>query len=131
MHDAMPVAEVIRTLQYDYDRMRDLGARILGAINECDVQCACSDLLELQLVQDGHFWFQNRLMEAAGYPRADEHIRSHDRLNGILVAINGALCSGRFSALSGDLASFIQESLAHIAEMDEPFHEYLMAEKSG
>lgn len=131
MHDAMPVAEMIRTLQYDYKRMREIGARILAAIESCEVNCACSDLLEFQLVQDSHFWFQNRLMEAADYPQTEEHVNCHERLNGILVAINGALCSGRFSALTVDLADFVEESLAHISDMDEPFHEYLISEKSG
>ena len=131
MHDAMPVAEMIRTLEYDYDRMREIGARILAAIECCDVKCACGDLLEFQLVQDSHFWFQNRLMEAADYPQMEDHVSSHERLNCILVAINGALCSGRFSSLTGELADFIEEALAHISEMDEPFHEFLLVEKSG
>lgn len=131
MHDAMPVAEMINTLSYDHDRMREVGERILAAIECCDVEAARGDLLEFQLIQDSHFWFQDRLMEAAGYPQMEEHVRCHRRLNAILMAINGVLCSGRFSALTGELAEFIEESLAHIHEMDEPFHDYLIAEKSG
>ena len=131
MTDAMPVAEMIETLSYDHDRMREIGERILAAIECCDVEAARGDLLEFQLVQDSHFWFQDRLMQAADYPEAQEHARCHQRLNTILMAINGVLCSGRFSALTGELAGFIRESLAHIDEMDEPFHEYLIAEKSG
>jgi hemerythrin len=130
MHDAMPVAEIIRTLQYDHERMREIGARILSAIGKCDVNCACGDLLEFQLVQDSHFWFQNRLMEAADYPDMEEHVRCHERLHNILIAVNGALCSGRYSTLTDELAAFIEEALAHITEMDEPFHDYLIAEKS-
>jgi hemerythrin len=131
MNDAMPVADMIRTLNYDHERLREVGKRILDAIECCNVQSACGDLLEFQLIQDSHFWFQNRLMEAASYPDREDHIRCHDRMLRILTAINGVLCSGRFTALTTDLASFIEESLAHIPEMDEPFHEFLIREKSG
>ena len=131
MNDAMPVAEMIKTLSYDYDRLRELGSRIIGAIDCCNVESACGDLLEFQLVQDSHFWFQDRLMEAASYPGMEDHVRCHKRLHGILIAINGVLCSGRYSALTADLASFIEESLAHIHEMDHPFHDFLIEEKSG
>lgn len=131
MNDAMPVAEMIKTLSYDHERLREVGARILEAIECCNVESACGDLLEFQLIQDSHFWFQNRLMEASYYPARDEHIRCHERLHRILIAINGVLCSGKFSALTTDLASFVEESLAHIPEMDDPFHEFLIREKSG
>ncbi|MEN8195548.1 MAG: hypothetical protein ABFS30_03420 [Pseudomonadota bacterium] len=131
MNDAMPVADMIKTLSYDHERLREVGARILDAIECCNVECACGDLLEFQLIQDSHFWFQNRLMEAASYPAREDHIRCHKRLHTILIAINGVLCTGRFSALTVDLASFIEESLAHIHEMDDPFHEFLIQEKSG
>lgn len=131
MNDAMPVADMIRTLQYDHERLREVGARILEAIECCCVESACRDLLEFQLIQDSHFWFQNRLMEAASYPAREDHIRCHDRLHRILIAINGVFCSGRYSALTTDLASFIEESLEHIPEMDDPFHDFLITEKSG
>lgn len=131
MNDAMPVAEMIKTLSYDHERLREVGTRILNAIECCNVESACGDLLEFQLIQDSHFWFQNRLMEAASYPAMEEHMRCHERLHRILIAINGVLCSGRFSALTTDLASFIEQSLAHIPEMDDPFHEFLVQEKSG
>jgi len=131
MNDAMPVAEMIKTLSYDHDRLREVGERILKAIECCNVETACGDLLEFQLIQDSHFWFQDRLMEAAGYPGMEDHVRCHKRLLTILIAINGVLCSGRFSALTTDLASFIEQSLAHIHEMDHPFHDFLIQEKSG
>lgn len=131
MRDAMPVAEMIRTLSYDHDRMREVAGRILKAIDCCDVESARGDLLEFQLIQDGHFWFQNRLMEAAGYPEADEHIRCHERLATVLTAVNGVLCSGRFSVLTDQLAAFVEESLDHIDQMDLPFHDFLIEERSG
>lgn len=130
MHDAMPVAEMIHTLSYDHDRMRDVGSRILDAIECCNVEAARDGLLEFQFIQDSHFWFQNRLMEAADYPQAAEHIRSHDRLATVLLAINGVLCTGRFSALTDEVAAIIRESLDHIDEMDQPFHEFLVQERS-
>lgn len=131
MNDAMPVAEMIKTLSYDHDRMREVGKRILEAIECCDVEAARDDLLEFQLIQDSHFWFQDRLMKAADYPDTEQHVRRHKRLNSILMAVNGVLCSGRFSALTNELAAFLEESLAHIDEMDHPFHKFLIEEKSG
>jgi hemerythrin len=131
MNDAMPVAEMIKTLRYDHDRLREVGARILAAIECCDIEEARGDLLEFQLIQDSHFWFQDRLMEAANYPDTESHVRCHKRLNSILMAVNGVLCSGRFSALTAELAGFIEESLDHIHEMDDPFHKFLIEEKSG
>jgi hemerythrin len=126
MHDAMPVAEIVRTLQYDYEQLREVGGRILQSIECCDVERARDDLLEFQILQDGHFWFQNRLMEAAAYPDLEEHIRCHERLHTVLLAINRVLCSGRFSALTSEVARFIEESLSHIDEMDDPFEEFLI-----
>jgi hemerythrin len=131
MNDAMPVAEMIKTLSYDHDRMREVGARILEAIERREVEAACGDLLEFQLIQDSHFWFQDRLMKAAEYPDAEPHACRHKRMHSVLMAVNGVLCSGRFSTLTDELAAFIEESLAHIHEMDDPFHEFLIKEKSG
>ncbi|MBE9557800.1 MAG: hypothetical protein IMF08_13160 [Proteobacteria bacterium] len=131
MNDAMPVADIVKTLSYDHDRMRVVGARVLAAIECCDIESARGDLLEFQLIQDSHFWFQDRLMEAANYPDTADHSRCHKRLNTILMAVNGVLCSGRFSALTEELAAFIEESLAHIHEMDDPFHRFLIKEKSS
>jgi hemerythrin len=131
MNDAMPVAEMIKTLSYDHDRMREVGARILEAIERREVEAACGDLLEFQLIQDSHFWFQDRLMKAAEYPDAEPHACRHKRMHSVLMAVNGVLCSGSFSTLTDELAAFIEESLAHIHEMDDPFHEFLIKEKSG
>lgn len=126
MHDAMPIAEVVRTLQYDFGQLREVGQRILCSIDCCDVEKAKDDLVAFQVIQDSHFWFQNRMMEAADYPDMEEHIRCHERLHAVLVAINKVLSSGRFSALTVEVARFIEESLAHIDEMDDPFQEFLM-----
>jgi hemerythrin len=131
MNDAMPVAEIVKTLSYDHDRMREVGTRLLKAVDSCDFEAVRGDLLEFQLIQDSHFWFQDRLMEAAAYPDTERHMRRHKRLHSILRAVNGVLCSGSFSALSDEFGSFIEESLAHIHEMDDPFHQYLIKEKSG
>ena len=131
MNDAIPVAKMIVTLSEDCGQLRELGARILAAIECCDVEAARGHLLEFQLIQDSHFRFQNRLMEEAAYPAMEEHVRCHERLYAILMAINGALCSGRCSALTAELAAFIEESLAHIHEMDQPFHDFLIGKDSG
>jgi hypothetical protein len=42
-----------------------------------------------------------------------------------LTAINQALGLGRFSSLSRDLGAFIEDSLAHVAELDETFRCFL------
>lgn len=112
-------------LEDDHAQLRELGGAVLRAIDANDVDGAARALVDLQGLQSSHFRFEESLMEEAGFPGRASHAESHDRLVGALDAINAALGVGHVSSLSHDLAAFIDESINHIAELDECFRGFL------
>ncbi len=127
MNEPKPIEDMLEALEGDHARLRKLGSTILQAIEVDDVDSAAHCLLQLQVAQTSHFKFEERLMKEAGYPGHEAHARSHARLTETLGAINQTLGFGRFRTLSRDLGAFIQNSLAHVAELDETFREFLNA----
>lgn len=126
MAEPRPITEIMEALEDDHARLHKLGSTIQQAIEVNDVDSAAHCLLELQVAQTSHFRFEERLMEEAGFPDREAHARSHERQTATLGAINQALDLGRFSSLSRDLGAFIEDSLAHIAELDETFRCFLV-----
>lgn len=125
MADRGRVAEMLAALEDDHAHLRELGGSILRAIDANEVEMAARALLQLQGAQTSHFRFEEGLMEESGFPGRAIHAESHDRLVTALDAINRALCDGRVSSLSRDLGAFIDESMRHIADLDERFLGFL------
>lgn len=125
MADSQRIAEMLAALEDDHAHLRELGGSILRAIDANEVDLAARALVELQGAQTAHFRFEEGLMEEAGFPGRATHAESHDRLVAALHTINNALGDGRVSSLSRDLAAFIDESLRHISELDDAFHNFL------
>lgn len=125
MADRGRVAEMLAALEDDHAHLRELGGSILHAIDANEVDSAARALLELQGAQTAHFRFEEGLMEEAGFPGRTIHAESHDRLVTALDAINRALGDGRVSSLSRDLGAFIDDSMRHISELDDIFHNFL------
>lgn len=125
MDGSSRIAEMLTSLEEDHNRLRKLGGRILKAIAANDVADVSKTLLELQVAQVNHFRFEERLMAEAEYPGRAEHSAHHERLIATLGAINGALGIGRLSRVSADLAGFIEDSMNHVAEIDETFRVFL------
>jgi hemerythrin-like metal-binding protein len=119
------IAEMLAALDDDHAHLRELGGNILRAIDANDVDLAARALLQLQGAQTAHFRFEEGLMEEAGFPGRATHAESHDRLVTALEAINNALGDGQVSSLSRELGAFIDESLRHISELDDVFHNFL------
>ena len=126
MTEQRPIAEILEAHADDHERLHKLGNIILRAILVNDVDKVADCLLELQAAQTSHFRFEERLMEEVGFPDRETHARSHETLTATLGAINQALDLGRFSSLSRELGAFIEDSLAHVAELDEPFRCFLV-----
>lgn len=128
-----PVEEMLKGLDDDHARLRELGGRILSAIEANDVEGARRDLLALQLAQDTHFRFEERLMAEIAYPGHQVHAQDHLQLSETLAAINRALGSSRIGALSQELAAFIDDSLNHVDELDSRLRTFLtgLAAPSG
>jgi len=120
-----PVEDMLKGLDDDHDRLRELGGRILSAIEANDVEGARRNLLALQLAQDTHFRFEERLMTETGYPGRRAHAEDHLQLGETLAAINRALGSSRIGALSHDLSVFIDDSLNHVEELDRSLRAFL------
>jgi hemerythrin len=125
MDEPKPIAAMLEAMEDDHARLHKLGSTIQQAIEVNDVDSAARCLLQLQVAQTSHFRLEERLMEETGFPDRETHARSHERLTGALGAINQALSLGRFSSLSRDLGAFIEDSLAHVAELDETFRYFL------
>lgn len=120
-----PVEDMLKGLDDDHDRLRELGSRILSAIKANDVEGAQRDLLALQLAQHTHFRYEERLMAETGYPGRKVHAEDHLQLNQTLAAINRALGTNRIGALSHELAVFINDSLNHVEELDGRLRTFL------
>lgn len=116
---------MLAALDDDHAHLRELGRSILRAIDANEVDMAAKALLQLQGAQTSHFRFEEGLMEEAGFPGRATHAESHDSLVAALDAINRALGDGRVSSLSRDLAAFIDESMRHIADLDDLFLGFL------
>jgi hemerythrin-like metal-binding protein len=125
MGDPDRITEMLAALDDDHARLHKLGSNILRAIDANNVDRAAHCLLELQGLQASHFRFEESLMEEAEFPGRDAHADSHERLVAALDSINHALDVGRVSRLSQELGAFIEDSLAHISELDETFQGFL------
>ncbi len=125
MHEPARITAMLDSMDDDHDRLRELGRRIVEAIEANDVGRVSAGLLELQVAQTSHFRFEEQLMAEAGYPGRTEHAERHQRLIATLGAINEALGIGRLSRVSADLAGFIEDSMNHVAEIDETFRVFL------
>lgn len=125
MPNTKSIAEMLDALEEDHKRLHKLGSTVLQALEVNDTDCAAHCLLELQIAQRSHFKFEEQLMKEAGYPGRENHVRSHEQLNATLSAINHALNIDRFRNLSRDLGSFVDDSVAHVRELDEAFQEFL------
>lgn len=125
MGDPERIAEMLEALDDDHARLHSLGSSIVHAIDANDVERAAHCLLELQGVQASHFRFEESLMEEADFPGREAHAYSHERLVAALDSINDALNVGRVSRLSQELGAFIENSLAHISELDDGFRSFL------
>ena len=126
MAEPRPIKEILEAHADDHEQLHKLGSTIQRAILANDVDKVADSLLELQASQTSHFRFEERLMEEVGFPDRETHARSHEKLTATLGAINQALGLGRFSSLSRELSAFIEDSLAHIAELDETFRCFLV-----
>jgi hemerythrin-like metal-binding protein len=131
MTEQRPITEILEAHADDHEQLHQLGCTIQQAILVNDVGKVADCLLELQAVQTSHFRFEERLMEEVGFPDRETHARSHEKLTATLGAINQALDLGRFSSLSRELGAFINDSLAHIEEIDETFRCFLVERTSA
>lgn len=125
MDEPKSIAAMLKTLEDDHARLHKLGSTIQQAIEVNDENSAVRHLIKLQVAQASHFWLEERLMEEARFPDHKAHARSHETLTATLRAINQALRLGRFSSVSRDLDAFIEDSRAHVAQIDETFRCFL------
>lgn len=125
MSDQKSIEGMLEALEDDHKRLNKLGSTILQALEVDDTDCAAHCLLELQIAQRTHFELEEKLMAEADYPGRELHTDSHERLNATLSAINQALNIDRFQNLNRDLGSFIDDSIAHVKELDESFLQFL------
>jgi hemerythrin-like metal-binding protein len=126
MGEPRPIAEIMEAHADDHERLHKLGITIQQAILANDVDKVADCLLELQASQTSHFRFEERLMEEVGFPDRETHARSHEKLTATLGAINQALGLGRFSSVTRELGAFIEDSLNHVADIDETFRCFLV-----
>ena len=126
MAEPRPIAEILEAHADDHEQLHKLGSTIQQAILVNDVDKVADCLLELQASQTSHFQFEERLMEEVGFPDRETHARSHEKLTATLRAINQALGLGLFSSVSRELGAFIEDSLAHVADLDETFRCFLV-----
>ena len=126
MGEPRPIAEIMEAHADDHERLHKLGITIQQAILANDVDKVADCLLELQASQTSHFRFEERLMEEVGFPDRETHARSHEKLTATLGAINQALGLGRFSSVTRELGAFIEDSLTHVADIDETFRCFLV-----
>lgn len=121
MDEPKSVAEMLEALENDHARLHKLGSAIQQAIEVSDKNAAVHGLAKLQVAQASHFWLEERLMEKVRFPDHKAHARKHETLATTLEAITQTLRLDRFSSVSLELDAFIEDSRAHVAELDGTF----------
>ena len=79
-----------------------------------------------------HFAREERVMEACGYPRLEEHRREHDRLRKRLIDCRDRYALSATKDLSNEIRAFLLSWLReHIMKMDVDYRSYVEGRKSA
>jgi hemerythrin-like metal-binding protein len=116
---------LLEEMKSEHEQLFQLVDRLRDAIDAEDMKLAKHNLLKLQIFQQSHFEHEASLMEQYAYPHTEDHTRRHNALTDTLHSINRLIHVEGLERLSGALADYLETSLTHITEVDQPFQQFL------
>lgn len=119
------IDKLLEEMKSEHEQLFQTVANIRDALSREDIEAAKSNLLQLQIVQQAHFNHELELMKHYDYPHTNDHKGKHDALTGTLDSINHLIQVEHLHQLSSELASYLENSLKHMIEVDRPFQEFL------
>ncbi len=125
------IDQVLEEMESDHDRLLQTVDSVRGALSTEDINLAKKHMMQLQIFQQSHFEHEARLMERHEYPYINDHKTTHDNLNEALYSINKLVNLENLQHLSGELTTYLENSMEHIIEVDRPFQEFLAAFRDG
>ena len=116
---------VLEKMTSEHEQLFQTVDEIREALSAEDLNLAKQHLMALQIQQQSHFEHEVGLMEQYEYPQIKDHRKTHDKLNGALHGLNRLIILENLQRLNGELATYIDNSLNHVIEVDRPFQEFL------
>lgn len=122
--EAIAFVEVI--LQ-DHAELHDLLEQLKTAVANDHNGHAREVLLRFQVWEERHFAAEEAAMRSFDFPDYEAHRRHHNVLRDALAAIGSYLLLEEPRALHLSVVDYVEQTLAHLEELDGPLESYLRA----
>ncbi len=111
----------------DHSELRELLDRLGNAIAAGDMSLAKQTLLRFQVWEERHFATEEDAMRSFGFPAYESHCDHHESLRDSLAAIGRFLLLEEPSAVHDSIVDYVEQTLAHVEELDRPLEAFLRA----
>ena len=117
--------EFVELILDDHEELRALLETLSSAIAAGDHDGAKQQLLRFQVLEERHFAAEEQAMRSFGFPDYEAHRDHHVRLRDSLAAIGHFLLLEQPKALADSIADYVEQTLAHVEELDRPLESFL------
>lgn len=119
--------DFVELILSDHEELRGLLERLNKAVSASDHASVKQVLLRLQVWEERHFAAEERAMRSFDYPDYEAHRHHHNALRHSLADIGRFLLLEEPKALHDSIFDYVEETLAHIEELDRPVESFLRA----